>query len=120
MDDPIATAARAAAQRLGADTDPRLAAEVEATLAARESPSSPPSQYFDPISLASLIVAAASFAWTVYNDKKKRNAHPTAEDVARTTRVKLRENDQTVPDHVVEVVVTETIKAADDQDDAPD
>jgi len=118
MNDPMAIAARAAAQRLGGESDPRLVAEVEAALAARESPSAPPPQYFDPISLAAAIIAAASFAWTVYTDMKKRNAHPAPEAVARTTRVKLRESDQTVPDHVVEVVVTEVIQAGAGQDDA--
>ena len=68
--------------------------------------------------LAAAIIAAASFAWTVYTDMKKRNAHPAPEAVARTTRVKLRESDQTVPDHVVEVVVTEVIQAGAGQDDA--
>jgi hypothetical protein len=116
VNDPIATAARAAAQRLGADTNPRLAAEVEATLAGRESAPSAPPHYFDPISLAGLIVDAASFAWTVYTDLRKRTAHPMPEVVARTVRVKLRDSDQTVPDHVVDVVVTEIVKAGADQD----
>ncbi len=59
MNDPITIVARAAAQRLEAEARPGLVAEVEAALAARESPSAPP-QYVDPVALASLIVGIAS------------------------------------------------------------
>ena len=115
MSDPITIAARAAAQRLKAEAGPGLVAEVEAVLASRESPAAPP-QYVDPVSLASLIVAIASLAWTVYNDLKKRTAKPAADAVAQTVRVSLRDHGPVaVPDHIVEVVVTETVRAADDQ-----
>ncbi len=119
MSDPIEMAARAAAQRLETEAAPRLVAEVETALAVRGSPS-PPSQYLDPVSLASLIVGIASLAWTVYNDLRKRTAHPAPEVVARTVRVRLRNSGHTAPDHVVDVVVTETIQAAADQDRALD
>ena len=89
MSDPVAIAARAAAQQLQAEAGPGLVAEVEAVLATRESPSAPP-QYVDPIALASLIVAIASLAWTVYTDLRKRTAKPSAEVVARTVRVTRR------------------------------
>ena len=118
MSDPIGIAARAAAQQLKAEAGPGLVAEVEAVLATRESPSAPP-QYVDPIALASLIVTIASLAWTVYIDLKKRAAQPTAEVVARTVRVTRQDQGQAAaPDHVVEVVVTETIRAAADQERA--
>ncbi len=116
MNDPVGIAARAAAQQLQAEAAPGLVVEVEAVLATRESPSAPP-QYVDPIALASLIVAIASLAWTVYNDLKKRTAQPAAEVVARTVRVTRHDQGQAAaPDHVVEVVVTETIRAAADQE----
>ena len=68
---------------------------------------------------ASLIVAIASLAWTVYTDLKKRTTQPAAEVVARTVRVTRRDQGQPdAPDHVVEVVVTETIRAAADQEGA--
>jgi putative transposase len=80
--------------------------------ATRESPSAPP-QYADPIALASLIVAIASLAWTVYTDLRKRTAQPKAEVVARTVRVIQHDQGQAdAPDHIVEVVVTETIRPA--------
>ena len=119
MSDPIGIAARAAAQQLQAEAGPGLVAEVEAVLATRESPSAPP-QYVDPVALASLIVAIASLAWTVYTDLKKRTAKPAAEVVARTVRVTRRDSGHTAPDEMVEVVVTETVQAAADQDDAGD
>ena len=65
MNDPVAIAARAAAQQLKTEAGPGLVAEVEAVLATCESPFAPP-QYVDPVALASLIVAIASLAWTVY------------------------------------------------------
>jgi hypothetical protein len=70
----------------------------------------------DPVALASLIVSIASLAWTVYTDLKKHTANPTVEVVTRTVRVTRRDQGHAAaPDHVVEVVVTETIRAADDQ-----
>ena len=118
MSDLIAIAARAAAQQFEAEAGPGLVAEVEAVLATRESPSAPP-QYVDPTALASLIVAIASLAWTVYTDMKKRTAKPSAEVIARTVRVGLREQGQAAaPGHIVEVVVTEALRAAGDQERA--
>ena len=118
MNDPVGIAARAAAQQLQAEAGPGLVAEVEAVLATRESPSAPP-QYVDPVALASLIVAIASLAWTVHTDLKKRTAQPSAEVVARTVRVTRQDQGQAAaPDHIVEVVVTETIRMAADQERA--
>jgi len=111
MNDPIGIAARAAAQQLQAETGPGLVAEVEVVLATRESPSGPP-QYVDPIALASLIVAIASLTWTVYTDLRKRTAKPPAEVVSRTVRITRRDQGQAdAPDHIIEVVVTEAIRA---------
>jgi hypothetical protein len=88
-------------------------------LATRESPSAPP-QYVDPAALASLIVAIASLAWTVYIDLRKRTAKPSAEVVARTVRVTRRDQGQAdAPDHIIEAVVTETIRAAADHGPVP-
>jgi len=116
MNDPIGTAARAAAQQLQVEAGPGLLTEVEAVLAIRESPSAPP-QYVDPVALASLIVGIGSLAWTVYTDLKKRTAKPSTEVVARTVRVARRDEGQAdAPDHIVEVVVTEVIRAADQRE----
>jgi len=120
MNDPIGIAARTAAQQLQAEAGPGLVAEVEAVLATRESPSPPP-QYVHPVAVAHLIVAIASLAWTGYTDLRKRTARPAAEVVARRVRVTRRDQGQAdAPNHVVEVVVTETIRAVADQERAED
>jgi hypothetical protein len=118
MTDPVARAAQAAAQRLDAEGGPGLAAEVQAVLASRGSPPASP-QYADPVALASLIVAIASLAWSVYTDLRNRTAEPSAEVVARTVRVARRDQGQAdVSEHVIEVVVTETIRAVAGQEHA--
>ena len=112
MTNTVAIVARSAAQQLEAEGGADLVTEVEAVLATRESPSAPP-QYVDPVALASLIVAIASLAWTVYTDLRKRTAKPSAEVVARTVRVTRRDQGQAdAPDHIIEIVVTEAIRAA--------
>ncbi len=70
----------------------------------------------EPFALASLIGRIASLAWTVYADLKKRTAKPTAEAISRTVWGSLRDQGQAAtPDRVV---VTETIRAASDQERA--
>jgi len=111
MTDPVAIAARAAAQRLESGDSARLAVEVEAALAARETEERR-QQYIDPVSIGSLLVALASLAWTVYRDLRKKTDSPAPESVARTVRIKLREEGQELPDgRVIEIVVDETLRA---------
>ena|SRR5690348_6258603 len=120
MNDPVGIAARAAAQQLQAEAGPGLVAEVEAVLATRESPAALP-QYVDPIALVGLIVAIAGLAWTVYTDLKERAAQLAAEVVARTVRVTRQDQGHAVaPDHIVELIVTETIRAAAAQEHSED
>jgi hypothetical protein len=69
---------------------------------------------------ASLIAGTASLARTVYAGLRKRAVHPVPEIVARTVRVRLRDSGHTAPDHLVEVVVTETVQTAADQVHAQD
>jgi hypothetical protein len=124
MTDPAADGARAAAVILAPDLGPRLPVEVEAALAARDSQQRP-GQFFDPVSLGSLIVAIATLAWTIYNDrhkdtsedKRKEIPAPPPADVARQVRVTLREQDRILPDgieRITEIVTTEVIRRADD------
>lgn len=115
MTDPIAIAARAAAQRLTAEHGPGLALEVEEALHARRS-AQPPGQYLDPVSLGSLIVSVATFAWTIYSDLRKRPPAPAPEVVARTVVEVTNRGDTglAAPAQLIDVVVTETIKAASD------
>lgn len=120
MSDPITIVARAAARRLETEGRRGLAAEVEAALAARESPSTPP-HYGDPVALASLIVIIATLVWTIYTDLKKRIVRPAAEVLTQTVRVRLLDAGQAgAPDHIIDIVVTETIRAAVDQENIED
>jgi hypothetical protein len=119
---PEAAAARATARRLQADGQQGLVAEVEAELAAR---SRPPQlrRYGDPVELASLIVSAASLAWTVYADLRRRASkppEPPVKEVTRIVRATLRERGQDTSDRVVDMVVAEVIRTVDNQQPAPD
>ncbi len=115
-DDPVAATARAAAGQLAAQYGPGLAAEVEAALHARGT-GHRPEQYFDPVSLGSLIVSIADLAWTIVAGLKTKTPNPAADVLARAVRVELRTRDDTAiasQDKVTDVVVTEIIQAADD------
>jgi hypothetical protein len=114
MHDPAADGARAAAQRLASVHGARLEADVEAALHSRGSDEAPPDQYIDPVAIASLIVAAASLAWTIYRDLRANHAAPpTPDHLIRRVRTTLRES-RTLDDsteRVIEITVEETLKA---------
>lgn len=114
MADPIAAAARAAAERLVAEYGPQLASEVEAALAARKAPRRP-DQYIDPVSVGSLIVSVAALAWSVYSDLRKETPPPSHEAIARQVRYEVREYDGPGTDdskRITSIVVTEVVQAA--------
>lgn len=114
-DGPVAVSARRAAERLAQGNNHNLRAEVEALL--HRDGAAPPDQYFEPISLASLIVSAAGFTWTVYQDLKTKTDHPSFEVIARRVRVELTDHTAIEPrerDHVIDIVVTETITGDDE------
>lgn len=117
MADVIATAANAAAERLTASYGPGLLADVQAELRARSTAPARPDRFVDPISVASLIVAIASLAWTVYTDLRKEKPDPPHQAVLRSVRIALRERgdfQQPEAGKVTEIVVSEIIRAADD------
>ena len=70
-----------------------------------------PDRYLDPVSLASLIVAIASLAWTIYNDRHtQKQEPPPPESIARQVRITLREQDTALPpsaDRITEIIATE-------------
>jgi hypothetical protein len=112
---PVERAARAAAQRLAAGHQPGLDAEVEAALHARGAQQRP-EQYFDPISLGSLIVSVATLAWTVYKDLRNKTAKPAPAVVERRVRIELPASDPAQAaerDQVIEVVVDEIVNGTD-------
>jgi hypothetical protein len=115
-DDAIAAAARAAARELAPQYGARLEADVEAALySAGES--RPPSQFFDPVALGSLIVAAAALAYQVYRDRKKDGEKPSKETVARAVRIERRRySDLTAAEEkVIEIVSAEVVTLEDDE-----
>jgi nitrogen fixation-related uncharacterized protein len=114
MTDSVADAARSAAAILTPDLGPNLPAEVEAALAARGARQRP-DRYLDPVSLASLIVAIATLAWTIYNDQRKHTPDPQPSSIARQVRITLRDQDTSLPpnaERITEVVATEIIRQA--------
>jgi hypothetical protein len=110
--DPVEPIARAAAARLAADLGPALRVDVEAALSCRQS-AQPPEQYLDPVSLGSLVVSAATLAWTVYTDLRSKSQPPSREVLARTVRIELDEDafDARTRDRLIQVVVEETVRA---------
>jgi len=114
MADPAADAARSAAAILAPDLGPNLPAEVEAALAARDTQQRP-DRFVDPVSLASLIVAIATLAWTIYNDQRNRTPDPPPSSIARQVRVTLRDQDILLSpgtEHITAVIATEITRQA--------
>ncbi|HEY5835625.1 hypothetical protein [Streptomyces sp.] len=125
MTDPIEAGARAAARRLTTPRTPSLAADVEAVLQFRGS-TRHPDRYLDPIAAGSLIVSAAAFGWSVYQDLRKRTAEPSREVVVRTVLVQLERTDAlpaslTAEEHarIVSIAVNETLDAASPEPNGP-
>jgi hypothetical protein len=113
VDDPVAAAARAAADRLAKQYGPHLADEVEAALH-RRGQEHRPQRYFDPVELGSLIVSTASLAWTVYSSLKEKAAKPAAEVVIRAVRVEIRNHHKDSPDDEVTAIVVDEIIRTDE------
>lgn len=122
MTDPIASTARAAAQRLSGRHGSALAAHVEAALHSSDGVQRP-RQYVDPVSLGGLIVSIATLAWAVYNDLHKSTPKPDRDVVARQVRVRLDREPAAVGlgpedrDQVIEVVVDEAFNAVNGSSD---
>jgi uncharacterized membrane protein YebE (DUF533 family) len=120
----MAIAARAAAAELvGELGQPTLEVDVEVALyalARNADADARPSRFGDPVAIAGLILALTQFAYQVYTDQKKKRARkPSHESVAREIRIKQWENGE-VPktqQRILDVVISEVIKAADDEDD---
>jgi hypothetical protein len=108
--DPVADAARSAAVILAPDLGPNLPAEVEIALAARRA-SQRPDQYADLMSLASLIVAVATLAWTIYQDLREPTSQPPpVKMIAREIHFTFRDQHTIQPssiERITDVIVTE-------------
>ncbi|HXL92094.1 MAG TPA: hypothetical protein VN969_24405 [Streptosporangiaceae bacterium] len=116
MTDPAADAARSAAVILSHDLGSDLPAQVETALATRGAQHRQGQYAFDPVSVAILIVAVATLAWTIYNDLHERTHEPPqSETIARQLRITLRDQEMDLPpgtERVTEVVATEIIRRA--------
>ena len=113
MSDPIEVTARAIAAQLAAEHGPGVVAEVDAALYARRR-AERPRQFVDPISLASLIVAIATLAWTIYADLRERTPEPPPQEVERQVLMELREQgaaERKDAERITAIAVTETIRA---------
>ena len=113
--DPVKTIARTTAKRLAASYGAGMPGEVEAVLRAERTPQRR-DQYVDPVSIASLIVAVATLAWTIYSDLRRKTPEPSAEAVAQELRYEMRDHDGLRPEYpdliIISVVVEEVIRAA--------
>jgi hypothetical protein len=109
--DHVSAGARAAALHLSAEFGAGIVVEVEEALDTRTS-ARRPDQYFDPMSLGGLIVAAATLAWQIYRDLKQRSPS-TPVEVARTVRIQLEGSapDAAQLDRLVEVAVSATLRS---------
>jgi hypothetical protein len=119
MSDPVADGARAAAARLASRHGTRLPTDVEAALHSRDTQTRR-DQYFDPISLGSLIVSIASLTWTIYKDRRSQGANPPNEVVIRAVRIELDNAGRLDPaqhDPVIQTTVEQTLDAARRQDE---
>jgi hypothetical protein len=103
--------ARATARRLSDELGPDLRTQVEDALEAHDGDTRP-AQYFDLVSLGSLIVSAASLAWTIYKDQREKKPKPTPKEIAEQVETKLRPSDS-IPSakrtRIIEVVVEEVL-----------
>jgi hypothetical protein len=118
MTDPVAMAARAAAVILAPDLGSNLPNEVEAALAERGA-AQRPDHYLDPVALASLIVAIATLAWTIYSDQRAHTADPKPDIIARQVRITLRKGDISLPtasERITEIVATEITRSGNHSD----
>jgi len=113
-DDMAARAARATAKELAPQYGQRLEAGVEAALYSTGE-SKPPSQYFDPVAVGSLIVSIATLAWQIYSDRKKQGEKPTKDTMARVLRLERSKSiDLTAAEeNIIEMVSAEIIKLSD-------
>ena len=100
MDSAVRYAARATARRLAPQYGAELKAQVEAALRASEGGESPDQFTLDPVALGSLIVSAASLAWTVYTDLRSRAPKPPGEENARREPPKGEIDEKVRDDHL--------------------
>jgi hypothetical protein len=115
-DDLVTATALAAADRIRGQLGIELTPDVEEALAG--SPSAQLGErYLDPISLASLVVAAATLAWTVYRDLRKSTPSPSREAIVADIHLRLNGYRVAHGEEAVDIVVDEVVLRAEACDD---
>jgi hypothetical protein len=112
QDIAVRRTARAAARRLATEIDPDIKTTVETALRDHATDE----RYgADPVAVGSLVVSAASLAWTIYRDLRDKTPKPARKTVEQRVRIELPATDQ-VPaaqrDRIIEVVVEEVVEDA--------
>lgn len=108
-DNVIEQTAHAVAQHLTPQYGPTLLTEVYTALHSRNTQQHP-TQYFDPITLGSLIVSIASLGWTIYRDQRTKTSSPNKDLIARHIRLELPPTPNTTTqqrDHIIDIVIDE-------------
>jgi hypothetical protein len=116
MTDVVAVVSRAAAAQLAREYGPKVALEVEEALAVRRTrPCS--DTFIDLVSVGSLIVSAATLAWTIYCDRRKETPEHKADALSRAVRDGLGvpiDGDFTLQERITITVVTEIVRTQSD------
>jgi hypothetical protein len=116
VSDPARTIARNVAVQLAGEYGRELPVEVESALLRIPAGSrleEEPTQFVDPFEIAGLIVDVAALACGIYAVLRREKPRPEREELIRTVRVRMAEHadlDAATRDHVIEVVVAETIR----------
>jgi hypothetical protein len=120
-DNLVEQTALAVAERLVPQHGPSLQTDVYAALHARDTQQRP-TQYFDPVTLGSLIVSVTSLAWTIYRDLRAKKANSSKELIARRIRLELPPTPNTTTeqrDQIIDIVI-EDIATQDGRDPNPE
>lgn len=118
MIDVVAVASRAAAGQLAHEYGPEVPLDVETALAARKERLRPET-YIDYVSIGSLIVSAASLAWTIYIDRRKEAPKLDADDLDRAIQDGIgaaNSGNGALQKRITTIVIAEIIRTARDVD----
>jgi hypothetical protein len=106
--------ARAAAARLAAlDGDPRLETDVLRQL---DAAAGTVPQDYEPVSLAiaSVVISAATLAWTIYRDLRNERKAINPDAIARRVRVQIADQHPDMSAHdrdrIIDIIIEETDK----------
>lgn len=118
MIDVVAVASRAAAGQLAHEYGPEVPLDVETALTARKERLRPET-YIDYVSIGSLIVSAASLAWTIYIDRRKEAPKLDADDLDRAIQDGIgaaNSGNGALQKRITTIVIAEIIRTARDVD----